>query len=165
MRPDELVECGDPLEHSELGPCAVVGTSINKERKLETIDVRFVYHGRRKFQWNDACYAFQRLEKPVDFSVPIRETQALEDVIQERVRQEQKWGQQNHDMFLYLTILGEEYGETCKAALESRFSESREKALKELREEAVQTAAVALAIVECLDRKKWTWGSHKEESK
>lgn len=79
---------------------------------------------------------------------------ALRSVLAERQRQEAKWGEQNHDPFLYLTILGEEYGETCQAALEARFGKgSRE----HLREEAVQTAAVALAIVECLDRQKWGW--------
>lgn len=90
-------------------------------------------------------------------------SKALQDVLTERVCQDKKWGIQNHDMFLYLTILGEEFGETCQAALEARFSKDREKALKDLREEAVQTAAVALAIVECLDRKKWSWGSHAEK--
>lgn len=29
-----------------------------------------------------------------------------------------------------------------------------------MREEAVQVAAVAVAIVECLDRGKWRWGGH-----
>jgi hypothetical protein len=82
----------------------------------------------------------------------LRSTPALQEVLEERVRQEAKWGQQNHDPFLYLTILGEEYGETCKAALEDML-------LCHLREEAVQTAAVALAIVECLDREIWRWST------
>jgi len=92
----------------------------------------------------------------------LRCTKALTDVVVERSWQDKKWGEQNHDPFLYLTILGEEYGETCKAALELRFSKDPEKWKKELRLEAVQTAAVALAIVECLDRGKWTWGAHAE---
>lgn len=79
---------------------------------------------------------------------------SLEGVIRERIRQEQKWGTQNHDPFLYLTILGEEYGETCNAALEAKFGKGT---IEHLREEAVQTAAVALAIVECIDRDKWRW--------
>lgn len=79
---------------------------------------------------------------------------ALRDVLAERKRQDMKWGEQNHDPFLYLTILGEEYGETCQAALEAKFGKGT---LESLRAEAVQTAAVALAIVECLDRRKWGW--------
>lgn len=85
---------------------------------------------------------------------------ALNAVLYERERQDEKWGEQNHDPFLYLTILGEEYGEMCKAALEARFAKpdkNKEMLLAHLREEAVQTAAVALAIVECLDRDQWGW--------
>lgn len=87
-------------------------------------------------------------------------TPALEAVLDERVRQDKIFGEQNHDPFLYLTILGEEYGEMCKAALEARFAKpdkNKEMLLAHLREEAVQTAAVALAIVECLDRDTWGW--------
>lgn len=88
--------------------------------------------------------------------------EALRDMLAERKRQDAKWGEQNHDPFLYLTILGEEYGETCKAALETRFAKNPVAAndnLIHLREEAVQTAAVALALVECLDRGKWRWST------
>lgn len=95
-----------------------------------------------------------------DMLAKLRSTPALQDVLEERVRQEQKWGQQDHDPFLYLTILGEEYGEMCKAALEARFhkpDKNKDMLLAHLREEAVQTAAVALAIVECLDRDEWGW--------
>lgn len=81
---------------------------------------------------------------------------ALRDVIAERKRQDAKWGEQNHDPFLYLTILMEEVGEASQAALEARFGKG---SLEHLREEAVQTAAVALAIVECLDRNQWKWPS------
>ena len=81
---------------------------------------------------------------------------ALADVIHERLRQEAKWGQQNHDPFTYITILGGEYGELCQAALHSRFGGP---AASKLREEAIHTAAVALAIVECLDRADWSWPS------
>jgi NTP pyrophosphatase (non-canonical NTP hydrolase) len=79
---------------------------------------------------------------------------ALVDVLEERRRQDEKWGEQNHDPFAYLTVLGEEYGELCQCALHDRFGGP---AAEHIREEAVQVAAVALAIVECLDRGKWRW--------
>lgn len=79
---------------------------------------------------------------------------ALVDVLDERRRQDEKWGEQNHDPFAYLTVLGEEYGELCQCALHARFGGP---AAEHIREEAVQVAAVALAIVECLDRGKWRW--------
>ena len=77
---------------------------------------------------------------------------SLKAVIQERHRQEMLWGEQNHDPFLYLTILIEEVGEFAQAALDTKFGG---KESGRMREEAVQMAAVALAIVECLDRGKW----------
>ncbi len=82
---------------------------------------------------------------------------AIQDVMVERERQDEKWGEQNHDPFLYLTVLVEEVGEFAQAALHSRFGGE---AATKLRREAVQVAAVAVAIIECLDRGKWTWGGH-----
>lgn len=79
---------------------------------------------------------------------------AISAVLAERFRQDAKWGEQNHDLCLYLTILGEEYGETCQAVLDAKWKGA---SMDKVREEAVQTAAVALAIVECIDRKKWRW--------
>jgi hypothetical protein len=45
-----------------------------------------------------------------------------------------------------------------QAALQTRFG-GKHGGLDHMRGEAVQVAAVALAIVECLDRAKWSWGS------
>lgn len=77
----------------------------------------------------------------------------LIEVLHERVRQDTKWGEQNHQPFLYLTILGEEYGEACQAALKATYDGGP---LADLREELVQIAAVAVAAIECLDRNKWS---------
>lgn len=82
--------------------------------------------------------------------------EALEDVLLERGKQELKWGEQNHDPFEYLTILMEEVGEAAQAALHCHHGYDPD-ALAHFRTEMVQTAAVALAIVECLDRGKWEW--------
>lgn len=79
---------------------------------------------------------------------------ALASVREERARQDEKWGEQNNDPFTYLAVLTEEVGELAQAALHARFGGP---AAAKLREEAVHTAAVALAIVECLDRGKWRW--------
>ena len=68
----------------------------------------------------------------------------LKEVLNERLNQEAKWGEQNHDNPLYVTILTEEVGEVAKAILE--------KDIQNLREELIQVAAVAVAMVECLDR-------------
>ena len=81
-------------------------------------------------------------------------TKALTDILDERNRQVEVWGEQNHNPFIYSAILAEEVGEFCQAALHTRFGGPKGDGL---REEAVQLAAVALSIVECLDREKWNW--------
>lgn len=69
----------------------------------------------------------------------------LDEVLRERHRQDARFGQQNHDPFLWLTILGEEYGEACRGAYEAEITTS-------LRAELIQVAAVACAFVESIDR-------------
>jgi len=85
----------------------------------------------------------------------------IDDVIAERVAQDRKWGEQNHDPFCYLAILMEEVGELAQAAVQARFEGGDGHFI---RMEAIQVAAVALAIVECLDRGQWEWGGHREEA-
>lgn len=90
---------------------------------------------------------------------------AMSDVLAERARQDAKWGEQNHDPFVYGAILTEEVGEFMQAALKARFESDDARIsigyMQDMRAEAVQCAAVALAIVEMLDRGKWTWGGHR----
>jgi NTP pyrophosphatase (non-canonical NTP hydrolase) len=73
----------------------------------------------------------------------------LGEVYAERKRQTDKWGVQNHRPADYLMILGEEFGEVSRAALEHHFHGA---ALENYREELVQVAAVAVAMIECYDR-------------
>ena len=80
----------------------------------------------------------------------------MKEVLKERQRQDRKWGEQNHEPFKWLAILGEEVGEVNNAALESydwvnnKFKED----LDHYREELIQVAAVAVSMVECIDRNK-----------
>ena len=71
----------------------------------------------------------------------------LESITYERARQDDKWGVQNHHPYTWLAILGEEYGEACNALLGG--------SLLNLRQELIETAAVAVAMIECLDRGEW----------
>jgi len=74
---------------------------------------------------------------------------ALASVLNERVRQDVKWGEQNHHPDRWMRIIMEELGEFCyEVDCGNTF----------MRDEAVQVAAVALAMVECLDRGKWCEG-------
>lgn len=76
---------------------------------------------------------------------PFATGRVLRLVHEERQAQDQKWGQQNHGLDRWLTILTEEVGEFAMAVLEQQWHEARA--------EMLQVAAVAAAIVECMDRK------------
>ena len=80
----------------------------------------------------------------------------MNEIVEERLRQDKKWGIQNHDHFRWLAILGEEYGEACKAAVQYHFEGG---SLLAYRKELLHTAAVAAAAVECLDRFNSTRGA------
>ena len=82
----------------------------------------------------------------------------LAEVAGERERQDEKWGVQNHEIYKWLSILGEEVGEANEAALEMSpeiysgppGGETDRRAA--LRKELIQVAAVAVCIVEWIDR-------------
>ncbi len=100
---------------------------------------------------------------------------ARHDTIVERMRQEAKWGEQNHEWPMWLTILTEELGEAskeylkwlgacadcgfefnnpdggCDTCIPLKVTESGSTA-ESFRAELVQVAAVALAALECHDR-------------
>ena len=81
---------------------------------------------------------------------------SISKILVERGRQDAKWGEQNHDAETWALILLEEIGEWAKAELELKFTggpgaSEMEKAVEG---EAVQVAAVAMAMVECQERKK-----------
>ena len=85
--------------------------------------------------------------------------QARNLIDMERQLQDDKLGQQNHDPQAWMAILGEEFGELCQAANDLRWPKSNPDAdpFRHALVEAVQTAAVAKAIVECLLRSTWKW--------
>jgi NTP pyrophosphatase (non-canonical NTP hydrolase) len=76
---------------------------------------------------------------------------AIKDVLRERKNQQQKWGEQNHEMPIWLAILHEETGELSEAVLHSIFGGPER---NEVFKEAVHVAAVGLQIVEFLRRDK-----------
>lgn len=74
----------------------------------------------------------------------------LHEVQAERTMQDMKWGDQNHSQMVWLGILAEEFGEAAKEVNEFHFG--REQNPAKLRQELIQTAAVAVAMIESLDR-------------
>lgn len=78
--------------------------------------------------------------------IPFPGVGPIMDVAQERFRQDDLWGEQNHDDLTWLAILMEEVGEL---ATEINDKEPREKRYTEL----TQIAAVAVAWLECMRRR------------
>jgi len=68
----------------------------------------------------------------------------LQDIMEERARQDRKWGEQNHHDLYWLGILTEEVGEAAKSIIEN--------AQQNAETELVQCAAVLVAWLECRRR-------------
>lgn len=90
----------------------------------------------------------------------------LGEISNERLRQDEKWGEQNHGFDRWFKILGEELGEACRASLEADAAQGeklsavlrRAEHLRNMRVEMIQAAAVLIAAIECGDRNEW-WPS------
>jgi NTP pyrophosphatase (non-canonical NTP hydrolase) len=88
-------------------------------------------------------------------------SKVLDLVKTERKRQDAKWGKQNHTPQVWLTILAEEFGEVAKEVCDYNFMPSstpdhlgfaKLEIAKRIKEELIQTAAVAVAMIESLER-------------
>jgi hypothetical protein len=81
----------------------------------------------------------------------------FKDVKKERKRQDEKWGQQDHDPCGWISIITEELGEAAEGAnrvvLEPVYhKDSGPTWLPKLRKELIEVAACAVAAIESLDR-------------
>ena len=81
--------------------------------------------------------------------MPLEQEAALALVLDERKRQDAKWGEQNHGDLVWSAVLVEEVGEASQAILKARGEGGDAQAILD---EAVQCAAVAVAWVEALLR-------------
>lgn len=79
--------------------------------------------------------------------------EVLDHVAAERERQDEKWGEQNHLDWVWNAILMEEVGEAAEEVLTTAFGAAA-KGHGDLRSELVQVAAVAVAWIEAIDRRK-----------
>jgi NTP pyrophosphatase (non-canonical NTP hydrolase) len=84
----------------------------------------------------------------------MNQEQIIEQIQDERKKQDDKWGEQDHHPLKWLAILGEEVGEANRAMLEEK--------LIDYRKELIQVAAVAVAAVESLYRKEWRFTSEHD---
>ena len=84
------------------------------------------------------------------YTVPEHLPWMLQCIIHERLRQEAKWGEQNHDPALWNLIITEELGESAREALEMHFKGQKSGSLSEnYHAELTQVAASAVAAMEC----------------
>lgn len=82
---------------------------------------------------------------------------AIKQILDERARQDEKWGEQNHHPIGWIAIAAEELGEAAKEALEQHY--------QSYRIELIQVAAVAVAAIESLDRGKWLGEEPDDEAR
>lgn len=81
----------------------------------------------------------------------------IKDVIAERSRQDEKWGEQDHSAYVWASIIGEEYGEMCKAVNEFGFNPTPETE-QDIYTEAIRTMASCMAMLECVERSRMNVG-------
>lgn len=107
------------------------------------------------------------------FKVKGKGSYIFRDIFHERMMQDSKWGVQDHSQMVWLGILAEEFGEAAKEVNELHFRPGIvtrppmmfggpqhpdfhkpfiDDQRKRLRMELIQTAAVAVAMIESLDR-------------
>lgn len=94
----------------------------------------------------------------------------LNEIKAERQKQNEKWGQQDHSPIEWIAILSEEVGEASREAVDFHFENGLENLKKQhqiisineilkdrlskYREELIQVAAVAVQMIESLDRNR-----------
>ena len=106
--------------------------------------------------------AIDALKKQMPF-INDEQYEIFKAVLNERHRQDGKWGEQNHDLPLWTGILGEEYGELCEAINETVFDNGTNKGgYENMKKEAIHVAAVAIGFLECLERNKRQFGFYQE---
>lgn len=92
----------------------------------------------------------------------IREFSPLKAVCVERIKQDVKWGEQNHSDFKWLSILMEEVGEVAECVNEDNPAKERlysHEALESNMEyELIQVAAVCIAWIEAIRRREMAGG-------
>ena len=100
-------------------------------------------------------------------------SKAIEEIVKERIKQNEKWGEQNHLPFEWMPILMEEVGEASKEAVDLFFNKPfriknpvdgetihvipsdeliEDTRMKAFRKEMIQVAAVAIQAIQCIDR-------------
>lgn len=87
-----------------------------------------------------------------------------QEVLNEVARAKLKFPLWPTDPLHALAVLGEEYGELIKAMLQYTYEPEKKVTLEDIKSEAIQTAAMALRIVQSLDEYEYKAGKqHLQE--
>lgn len=70
-------------------------------------------------------------------------------LLAERISQDLKWGELDHSPIFWLAILGEEFGESCQAAINLQSNYPTVENVEHYRTELIQTMALCMAMLEC----------------
>lgn len=145
-----MFDLSPPFNASPKEAAAKVGVAGDYKQKIEEIYNVVVA---------DTSHSDDR--KFIDISGPIRDI--LNEVFDERARQFIKWGVQYHDYATWIAILTEEVGEAAREAVDYSCENSPKDGselsdevqigrLQALRKELIQVAAVAVQIIEAIDK-------------
>lgn len=74
----------------------------------------------------------------------------MRDIIKERIRQDELFGKQSHHPAYWLALLAKQMGDLGTAIVDREWSSQPD--TKEMRKQAVQLSAVAIAFIEAIDR-------------
>lgn len=144
------------------------------KKKADDLGLLAITDGPSEQYLHEICEGYFKLKVGMSWYME----NAINELIKERERQNQKFGEQNYKPLEWIAILGEEFGECSKEAVEHHFEyylkeieypstpftnddlkkyfaavdEFRNKLLNNYRTEMIQVAAVAIQAVESLDR-------------
>jgi hypothetical protein len=93
---------------------------------------------------------FNEMRMSLEIGVPGSTFDVIHEVLKECEYQDSKWGEQNHSPAAWFAILGEEFGEVAKETVGITFAHPWS---TNYRTELIQTAAVAVRMVEAYDRR------------
>ena len=97
--------------------------------------------------------AYEQMKKYEETALTNVQEKIINMVLEERKRQDAKWGEQNHSAYVWSSIIGEEYGEICQAINEFGFNPTPETE-GQIYIEAIQTMASCMAMIECIERNR-----------
>lgn len=144
-------------EAQEIPPHGRLADMNELGKKYDEI-VRDFCHGNFRSGWDCLCEVREILDNApaiIPAEENMKTTNAIEKVAIERKRQIELWGNETHDPFEWVAILGEEYGELCQAINETYLLGQRypeRGGVGNIIKEATHVAAVALAIIEAFGK-------------